>query len=245
MALYYYSHRSDHRTELLKSQQKASFARENNYFKSIIPVFNKTKNITCSIDECIRDNSTLESLNLLDPSFEEIGKNGVDKLQLEYFSHLEQITHIHTAGNSPAMADAASMTLLSNSKHSSSEKYQYRASIKAVAVVNDDPLLVLSGCLMATQKILLDNNMSVEDIDLFEIHEAFASTIINAQRVLNIPDDKLNVNGGCIALGHPMGATGSIMLSSLLDEMERQNLSTGIVSTSGAAGAGTAILVER
>tara|TARA_Y100000748_G_scaffold56077_1_gene44478 strand:- start:16569 stop:17768 length:1200 start_codon:yes stop_codon:yes gene_type:complete len=232
-------------TQALKSQQKASYARENNYFKSIIPVFNKTKNITCSIDECIRDNSTLESLNLLDPSFEEIGKNGVDKLQLEYFSHLEQITHIHTAGNSPAMADAASMTLLSNSKHSSSEKYQYRASIKAVAVVNDDPLLVLSGCLMATQKILLDNNMSVEDIDLFEIHEAFASTIINAQRVLNIPDDKLNVNGGCIALGHPMGATGSIMLSSLLDEMERQNLSTGIVSTSGAAGAGTAILVER
>ena len=232
-------------TQALKSQQKASYARENNYFKSIIPVFNKTKNITCSIDECIRDNSTLESLNLLDPSFEEIGKNGVDKLQLEYFSHLEQITHIHTAGNSPAMADAASMTLLSNSKHSSSGKYQYRASIKAVAVVNDDPLLVLSGCLMATQKILLDNNMSVEDIDLFEIHEAFASTIINAQRVLNIPDDKLNVNGGCIALGHPMGATGSIMLSSLLDEMERQNLSTGIVSTSGAAGAGTAILVER
>ena len=232
-------------TQALKSQQKASYARENNYFKSIIPVFNKTKNITCSIDECIRDNSTLESLNLLDPSFEEIGKNGVDKLQLEYFSHLEQITHIHTAGNSPAMADAASMTLLSNSKHSSSGKYQYRASIKAVAVVNDDPLLVLSGCLIATQKILLDNNMSVEDIDLFEIHEAFASTIINAQRVLNIPDDKLNVNGGCIALGHPMGATGSIMLSSLLDEMERQNLSTGIVSTSGAAGAGTAILVER
>ena len=87
--------------------------------------------------------------------------------------------------------------------------------------------------------------MEIEDIDLFEIHEAFASTIINAQRVLNIPDDKLNVNGGCIALGHPMGATGSIMLSSLLDEMERQNLSTGIVSTSGAAGAGTAILVER
>ena len=232
-------------TQALKSQQKALYARKNNYFKSIIPVFNTTKNITCSIDECIRENSSIESLSTLNPSFEEIGKNGIDKIQLGYFPHLEKISHIHTAGNSPAMADAASMTLLSNSKHSSSKKYQYRASIKAVAVVNDDPLLVLSGCLMATQKLLQDTNLSVKDIDLFEIHEAFASTIIYAQRVLNIPDDKFNVNGGCIALGHPMGATGSIMLSSLLDELERQDLSTGIVSTSGAAGAGTAILIER
>lgn len=231
--------------QALKSQQKALYARKNNYFKSIIPVFNKTKNITCSIDECIRDDATMDSLSLLKPSFEQLGNNGVDKLQLEYFPHLKNISHIHTAGNSPAMADAASMTLLSNSKHSFSRKYQYRASIKAVAVVNDDPLLVLSGCLKATQKLLLKTNMGVEDIDLFEIHEAFASTIIYAQRVLNIPDNKFNVNGGCIALGHPMGATGSIMLSSLLDEMERQDLSTGIVSTSGAAGAGTAILIER
>jgi acetyl-CoA C-acetyltransferase len=143
------------------------------------------------------------------------------------------------------MADAASMTILSSSKESSSDQHKFRASIKAVAIVNDNPLFVLSGCLKATQKLLKDNNMNVDDIDLFEIHEAFASTIIHAQRVLNVPDDKFNVNGGCIALGHPMGATGSIMLSSLLDEMERQDLSTGIVATSGAAGAGTAILIER
>lgn len=231
-------------TQALNSQKKASFAQKNNFFKSIISVKNNIKNIICSTDECIRENVTLESLGALKPSFEELGKKGIDKIQLEYFPHLKKISHIHTAGNSPAMADAAAMTLLSNSKISSSG-HRFRATIKAVAVVNDDPLLVLSGCLKATQKLLLDVNMTVKDIDLFELHEAFASTIIYAQKSLHIPDDKLNVNGGCIALGHPMGATGSIMLSTLLDEMERQNLATGIVATSGAAGAGTAILIER
>ena len=111
--------------------------------------------------------------------------------------------------------------------------------------MNDDPAFVLSGCLAATQRILSDMKLTVNDVDLFEIHEAFASSIIHTQKVLDIPDNKLNVNGGCIALGHPMGATGSIMMSTLLDEMERQDLSLGIVSTSGAAGAGTAILIER
>jgi len=120
-----------------------------------------------------------------------------------------------------------------------------RAKILSVATVNDDPLLVLSGSMLATQKILSQNNLQVTDVDLFEIHEAFASTMINCQRQLKIDDSKLNVNGGCIALGHPMGATGSIMMSTLIDELERQDLSTGIVATSGAAGAGTAILIER
>ena len=228
-----------------KSQQKAHFAKTNNYFKSIIPVKNKFKDLICNEDECIRPNTTIKDLSLLDPSFHDLGKNGVDELQLKLFPELRQINHIHTAGNSPAMADAASITILSNSKSLDSKKYKYRASIKAVATVNDDPAFVLSGCLAATQRILSDMKLTVNDVDLFEIHEAFASTIIHTQKVLDIPDNKLNVNGGCIALGHPMGATGSIMMSTLLDEMERQDLSLGIVSTSGAAGAGTAILIER
>lgn len=227
------------------SQQKAHFAKTNNYFKSIIPVKNKFKDLICNEDECIRPNTTIKDLSLLDPSFHDLGKNGVDELQLKLFPELRQINHIHTAGNSPAMADAASITILSNSKYLDSKKYKYRASIKAVATVNDDPAFVLSGCLAATQRILSDMKLTVNDVDLFEIHEAFASSIIHTQKVLDIPDNKLNVNGGCIALGHPMGATGSIMMSTLLDEMERQDLSLGIVSTSGAAGAGTAILIER
>jgi acetyl-CoA C-acetyltransferase len=142
------------------------------------------------------------------------------------------------------MADAASMTVLSNNKIQENGQMA-RAKILSVATVNDDPLLVLSGSMLATQKILSQNNLQVTDVDLFEIHEAFASTMINCQRQLKIDDSKLNVNGGCIALGHPMGATGSIMMSTLIDELERQDLSTGIVATSGAAGAGTAILIER
>ena len=151
---------------------------------------------------------------------------------------------MHTAGNSPAMADAASMTLLSNKKIQENGQIA-RAKIISVVTVNDDPLLVLSGCMLATQKILEQNNLKVADVDLFEIHEAFASTMIHCQQELNIGDEKLNVNGGCIALGHPMGATGSIMMSTLIDELERQDLTTGIVATSGAAGAGTAILIKR
>lgn len=180
----------------------------------------------------------------MSPSFQKLGEQGVDQAQLNLFPSLEEIAHVHTAGNSPAMADAASMTLLSNKKTQENGQ-KARAKIISVVTVNDDPLLVLSGCMLATQKLLAQNNLQVSDVDLFEIHEAFASTIIHCQRELNIDDEKLNVNGGCIALGHPMGATGSIMMSTLIDELERQNLTTGIVATSGAAGAGTAILIER
>ena len=236
--------REDTDLQALKSQQRAADAQTKNYFKSIIPVINEYKSINCVEDECIRRETTIESLTSLDPSFQKLGEQGVDQAQLNLFQSLEEIAHVHTAGNSPAMADAASMTLLSNKKTQENGQ-KARAKIISVVTVNDDPLLVLSGCMLATQKLLAQNNLQVSDVDLFEIHEAFASTIIHCQRELNIDDEKLNVNGGCIALGHPMGATGSIMMSTLIDELERQNLTTGIVATSGAAGAGTAILIER
>ena len=237
--------RLDADTQALSSQKKAVYAQKNGHFKSIVPVFNPQKDFVCAEDECIRAETTMENLSSLNPSFEELGKNGVDALQLKYFPQLSEIVHIHTAGNSPAMSDAASITLLSSSSSSASSDYRSRGIIKAVSVVSANPLLVLSGCIEATKQLLIKNNLTINDIDLFEIHEAFASTIILAQRELNIPENKLNVNGGCIALGHPMGATGSIMLSSLLDEMERQDLDQGIVATSGAAGAGTALLIQR
>ena len=230
--------------QALKSQQNALNAQKNNHFKSIIPVINSSKLIHCVEDECIRSDVTIESLAVLDPSFKKLGEQGVDKAQLNLFPDLNEISHVHTAGNSPAMADAASMTILSN-KEIQENGQKARAKIISVTTVNDDPLLVLSGCMLATQKILSQNNLQVTDVDLFEIHEAFASTMIHCQQELNIDENKLNVNGGCIALGHPMGATGSIMMSTLIDELERQDLSTGVVATSGAAGAGTAILVER
>ena len=230
--------------QALKSQQRAMSAQKNRHFKSIVAVIDEQKSINCYQDECIRSDTTFESLSSLEPSFQKLGEKGVDKAQLNFFPELKEISHIHTAGNSPAMADAASLTLLSS--HSIQENgIRARAKIISVAIVNDDPLLVLSGCLLATKKILEQNNLQVKDIDLFEIHEAFASTIVYCQQQLKIDDEKLNVNGGCIALGHPMGATGSIMMSTLIDELERQDLTTGVVATSGAAGAGTAILIER
>jgi acetyl-CoA C-acetyltransferase len=236
--------RSDVDRQAFMSQQRATNAQINNHFKSIIPVIDKNKSIHCLEDECIRPNTTMESLSALNPSFKKLGEEGVDQAQLNFFTNLKEILHVHTVGNSPAMADAASMTLLSNQTIQENGQ-KARAKIISVATVNDDPLLVLSGCIMATKKILAQNNLQVSDIDLFEIHEAFASTIIHCQQELNIDDEKLNVNGGCIALGHPMGATGSIMMSTLIDELERQDLTTGIVATSGAAGAGTAILIKR
>ncbi|MDB2599869.1 acetyl-CoA C-acyltransferase [Gammaproteobacteria bacterium] len=236
--------REDVDKQALKSQQRALNAQKNNYFKSIIPVTSKSKLIHCVEDECIRPDTTLESLASLEPSFKKLGEQGADQAQLNLFRNLKKISHVHTAGNSPAMSDAASMTLLSNKK-TQENGHRARAKIISVATVNDDPLLVLSGCILATQKILSQNNLKVSDVDLFEIHEAFASTMIHCQKELKIDDAKLNVNGGCIALGHPMGATGSIMMSTLVDELERRDLATGIVATSGAAGAGTAILIER
>jgi len=236
--------RDDVDRQAFKSQQNALNAQKNNYFKSIIPVINKSKSINCVDDECIRPDTTIESLASLDPSFKKLGEQGVDQAQLKFFPSLKEIMHVHTAGNSPAMADAASITLLSK-KEIQENGQKARAKILSVATVNDDPLLVLSGCMLATQEILSQNNLKVADIDLFEIHEAFASTMIHCQKELKIDDTKLNVNGGCIALGHPMGATGSIMVSTLIDELERRDLKSGIVATSGAAGAGTAILIER
>jgi len=236
--------RDDVDRQALKSQQNALNAQKNNHFKSIVPVINKSKSIKCVEDECIRPDTTIESLASLDPSFQKLGEQGVDQAQLNFFPSLKEIVHVHTAGNSPAMADAASITLLSN-KEIQENGQRARAKILSVATVNDNPLLVLSGCMLATKEILSQNNLKVSDIDLFEIHEAFASTMIHCQKELKIDDTKLNVNGGCIALGHPMGATGSIMVSTLIDELERRDLKSGIVATSGAAGAGTALLIER
>jgi len=236
--------RDDVDRQALKSQQNALNAQKNNHFKSIVPVINKSKSIKCVEDECIRPDTTIESLASLDPSFQKLGEQGVDQAQLNFFPSLKEIVHVHTAGNSPAMADAASITLLSN-KEIQENGQRARAKILSVATVNDNPLLVLSGCMLATKEILSQNNLKVSDIDLFEIHEAFASTMIHCQKELKIDDTKLNVNGGCIALGHPMGATGSILVSTLIDELERRDLKSGIVATSGAAGAGTAILIER
>ena len=227
-----------------KSQQRAAKATREGFFRSIIPIHNPVKKRTITQDECIRSSISLAQLAALPPAFAELGNSGVDALQLSEHSHLTEIIHVHTAGNSPSMADAAALVLLGDESLQENLKKTPVAQVLAVATTCNDPLQVVSGCTAATAKLMSEQNITVEDIDLFEIHEAFAATIIACQRELNIRSDKLNVNGGVIAMGHPMGATGAIMLGTLIDELTRRKLKTGIVATSGAAGIGTALLIS-
>ena len=232
-------------TIALRSQHHAARAQANGWFTSVVAVDNPHTGQTITADECIRPNLTLDDLAALKPAFEELGAQGSDRLQLAAHPHLEKIEHIHTAGNSPAMADAAALLLIGNADAAAKIGVQPRARIRGAANATDDPMMVVSGCVAATKKLLKQEKLTSEDIDIFEIHEAFAATVVKIQRDLDIPDDKLNVNGGVIALGHPMGATGAIMAGMLLDEMERRDLALGVVATSGASGSGSALLLER
>jgi acetyl-CoA C-acetyltransferase len=162
---------------------------------------------------------------------------------LQRYPDLDRIHHVHTAGNSPAMCDAAAVVLLGDAAFGASLGITPRARLLASTTACGEPLEVLSGCISATQKLLTENRLDVGAIDLFEIHEAFAATMIKARRELALGDDRLNANGGVIALGHPMGATGAIMTGTLLDEMQRQGLTRGVVAASGAAGSGSALLI--
>ena len=225
------------------SQQRAATARANGWFKSIVAVENKVKGITVSEDECIRQDITQKDLAELAPSFAGLGANGVDAFQLKAHKNLSEITHVHTAGNSPAMADGAALVLIGDESVATTHGIKARAKIITATSVCDDPLRVVSGCAAATAKLMQQQGLTPADVDLFELHEAFAATVIKCQQDLNISEDKLNVNGGVIALGHPMGATGAMMVGTVLDELERRNLKTGIVAASGAAGIGTAMLI--
>jgi len=181
----------------------------------------------------------------MEPAFAALGAGGVDALQLAAYPRLGAIRHVHTAGNSPAMADAAALLLVGDAAARETLGRTPRARIRAAATASDDPLLVVSGCVAATRRLMQAEGLRATDVDLFEIHEAFAATVLMCQRELAIPGDRLNVNGGVIALGHPLGATGAIMAGVLLDELERRDLALGIVAARGAAGSGVALLLER
>jgi acetyl-CoA C-acetyltransferase len=229
----------------LQSQQRAAQAQAQGYFTSIVPIHNPVKDITVSADECIRGDITPQQLAALPAAFAAIGAKGVDQAQLASYPQLGQISHIHTAGNSPAMCDGAAALLVGDQALGQLLGRQPRARIIGAAAASADPLQVLSGCISATERLLQEQQLSADEVDLFELHEAFAATTLKAQHDLGIGADKLNVNGGVIALGHPMGATGAMMAGTLLDELERRGQLTGIVAASGAAGSGSAILLER
>ena len=170
-----------------RSQRRAETARSEGYFKSIVPVYNPVKDRTVTEDECIRPDCDMEALAALLPAFAELGAQGVDAIQLRAYPHLKEISHIHTAGNSPAMADAATVTLLGDEVLGKKLGIAPKARIVDAATISDDPLQVLSGCVSVTDKLMKKQGLSVADVDLFEIHEAFAATIVKCQQELNIP----------------------------------------------------------
>ena len=229
------------------SQQRAAKAwSEGRFARSIAPVKDILGVTLLDHDETVRGNVTLESLASLKPSFAEMGeKYGSDGVALLRYPQLERIEHRHHAGNSSGIVDGAAAVLVGNAAFGRKAGLKPRARIRAFASIGSEPTIMLTGPTPATQRALKLARMSTTDIDLFELNEAFAAVVLRFMEALSIPHDKINVNGGAIAMGHPLGATGAMILGTLLDEMERRNLGTGLATLCVGAGMGTATIIER
>ena len=230
----------------LHSQQKAARARADGSFnKSLIPVQDQNGIILLDHDEFIRADSTLEGLGKLKPSFEMMGQMGFDATALRVYSHVERINHVHTPGNSSGIVDGAALMLIGSEAKGRALGLQPRARIVATAVTSTDPTIMLTGPAPATRKALAKAGLRVEDIDLFEVNEAFASVVLKFIKDMAIDPDKVNVNGGSIAMGHPLGATGCAILGTLLDELETRRLRYGLATLCVGGGMGIATIIER
>ena len=230
----------------LMSQKRASEAIKNKRFRSLVPIYDQNELLLIAEDEHVRPNTSLMQLSKLKPAFEKIGKNGYDEIALQKYIHIEEISHLHTAGNSSGIVDGASITLVGSKRNATSLGLKPRARILSVATCSTDPTIMLEGPAPATKKALSMANLTIDDIDLIEVNEAFAAVVLKFMKEMNIDNfDKINVNGGSIALGHPLGATGSILLGTLMDELEERDLSLGLVTLCVAGGMGIATIIER
>ncbi|EXF96054.1 3-ketoacyl-CoA thiolase [Pseudomonas fluorescens HK44] len=238
--------RQDVDTYALHSQQKAARARADGSFKkSLVPVQDQNGIVLLDHDEFIRTESTLEGLGKLKPSFEMIGQMGFDATALRVYSHVERINHVHTPGNSSGIVDGAALMLIGSEAKGRALGLQPRARIVATAVTSTDPTIMLTGPAPATRKALARAGLRVEDIDLFEVNEAFASVVLKFINDMAIDPAKVNVNGGSIAMGHPLGATGCAILGTLLDELEVRQLRYGLATLCVGGGMGIATIIER
>ena len=227
------------------SQQRAVVALEQGLFRSVVPVVDAQGVSLLEHDETPRAQTTLESLAGLKPAFAAMAeKYGIDRLMCERYG-LDRIDHVHHAGNSPATADGASVVLLASPGAAARQGLKPRARILATATVSVDHALALTGAVQATKKALTKAGLHIEDIDLFEVNESFASLMLHYMKHLHVPHSKLNVNGGAIALGHAMGSTGSALVGMALDELEARHARRAVISLCGAAGLAVAMVVER
>jgi acetyl-CoA C-acetyltransferase len=230
----------------VESQKRAQSAWKNGYFKkSVIPVKDINGLTILDRDEHMRADTTMQTLAALQPSFAMPGEFAFDAVAQQRYPEVEQINHVHHAGNSSGIVDGAAAVLLGSKEAGKSQGLKPRARIRGFASIGSEPSIMLTGPSYVTEKALKRAGMTVDDIDLFELNEAFASVVLRFMKVLNIPHDKINVNGGAIAMGHPLGATGAMILGTVLDELERRNKTTALVTLCVGAGMGTATIIER
>jgi acetyl-CoA C-acetyltransferase len=239
--------RDDVDSYAVESQKRAHQAWSDHRFAgSIVPVKDGNGIEILGHDEHMRPGTTVESLSSLRPAFADMGQQyGFDSVAIQRYPEVEAIDHVHHAGNSSGIVDGAAAILLGSKQAGQAAGLEPRARIKAYASIGSEPCIMLTGPGLVTEKVLRRAGMEVGDIDLYELNEAFASVVLRYMQQLDIPHDKINVNGGAIAMGHPLGATGAMILGTLIDELERRNLSTGLVTLCIGAGMGTATIIER
>ncbi|WP_299656027.1 acetyl-CoA C-acetyltransferase [uncultured Tateyamaria sp.] len=232
----------------VESQRRAKEAWDDKRFsKSIIPVMDQNGLPILDHDEYMRPQTDMQSLGSLNAAFEAMGKvmPGFDKVALMKYPHLERINHVHHAGNSSGIVDGAAALLIGNKELGEKLGIKPRARIHSTAKIGTDPTINLTGPVPVTERILAQTGMKISDIDLFEVNEAFAAVVLRFLQAFDVDHDKVNVNGGAIAMGHPLGATGAMILGTLLDEMERTDKETGLATLCVASGMGAATIIER
>jgi acetyl-CoA C-acetyltransferase len=232
----------------MESQRRAAVAwAEGRFEKSVLTIKDQNGLPILATDEYMRPGTDMQALGALKPAFKEMGEMmpGFDKVAMMKYPHLERINHIHHAGNSSGIVDGAAAVLIGNAEFGRAHGLKPRARIRATAKIGTDPTIMLTGPVPATQKILHDSGLQIGDIDLFEVNEAFASVVLRFQQAFDVDPALVNVNGGSIAMGHPLGATGAIIIGTLLDELERQDKELGLATLCIASGMGAATIIER
>ncbi|APX24249.1 MAG: acetyl-CoA acetyltransferase [Rhodobacteraceae bacterium] len=232
----------------IESQNRAAAAwADGRFSKSVVPVRDQNGLAILERDEAMRPGTDMQALGALKPSFKEMGEvmPGFDQLALMKYPHLERIEHVHHAGNSSGIVDGAAGVLIGSKAFGEGHGLKPRARIRATAKIGTDPTIMLTGPVPVTEKILRDSGMGIGDIDLFEVNEAFASVVLRFMQAFDVDHSRVNVNGGAIALGHPLGATGAIIIGTLLDELERSGKGTGLATLCVASGMGAATIIER
>jgi acetyl-CoA C-acetyltransferase len=231
----------------VESQQRAAKSWDEGRFKNSVMAVRDCNGLTIlAKDEHMRPSTTMQTLAALAPSFVQMGEMaGFDAVALQRYPEVEAINHVHTPGNSSGIVDGAAAVLIGSKAAGKAAGLKPRARIKAFANVGSEPAIMLTGPIPVTEKVLKKAGMAIGDVDLFELNEAFASVVLRYMQAFDIPHDKMNVNGGAIAMGHPLGATGAMILGTVLDELERRDLSTALVTLCIGIGMGTATIIER